>query len=67
MPNGPVSSFIRHHFRHFNSATLVEAIDDLIGHLNRGMNQNSTNGLAAVIEELAQNGRARRQAPRPKA
>ena len=36
MPNGPVSQFIRHHYRHFNSATLVEAADAYITHLDKG-------------------------------
>ena len=36
MERGPISKFITHHYRHFNSATLVDAAkayDDLI---NRG-------------------------------
>lgn len=36
MNHGPVSSFIRHHFRHFNAATLVEASDAFIAHLDNG-------------------------------
>jgi deoxyhypusine synthase len=36
MNNGPISSFIRHHFRHFNAATLVEASDGYIAHLSKG-------------------------------
>ncbi len=36
MSQAPVSSFIRHHFRHFNAATLVEATDAFIEHLNKG-------------------------------
>ena len=36
MNQGPVSSFIRHHYRHFNAATLVEAADAYISHLDKG-------------------------------
>jgi len=36
MTQGPISTFIRHHYRHFNAATLVEAIDGYIAHLNKG-------------------------------
>lgn len=33
---GPVSQFIRHHFRHFNAASLVDAGDGYIRHLDQG-------------------------------
>jgi len=36
MSQGPISSFIRHHYRHFNAATLVDACDAYIAHLNKG-------------------------------
>jgi deoxyhypusine synthase len=36
MSQGPIASFIRHHYRHFNAATLVEAVDGYIAHLNKG-------------------------------
>lgn len=36
MTKGPISSFIRHHYRHFNAATLVEASDAYIAHLDKG-------------------------------
>jgi deoxyhypusine synthase len=36
MTQGPISTFIRHHYRHFNAATLVEATDGYIAHLNQG-------------------------------
>ncbi|MBV8895617.1 MAG: deoxyhypusine synthase family protein [Acidobacteriaceae bacterium] len=36
MTQAPVSSFIRHHFRHFNAAALVEATDAFVAHLNNG-------------------------------
>ena len=32
----PVSSFIRHHFRHFNAASLVDAADGYVRHLDSG-------------------------------
>jgi deoxyhypusine synthase len=36
MNQGPISTFIRHHYRHFNAATLVEASDAYIAHLHKG-------------------------------
>lgn len=36
MNQGAISSFIKHHFRHFNAATLVEAGAAYIEHLNKG-------------------------------
>src|SRR6185312_14853341 len=36
MSQGPISAFIRNHFRHFNAATLVEAADAYIAHLSKG-------------------------------
>ena len=36
MSRGPVSRFIKHHFRHFNAATLVDASEAYIDHLNKG-------------------------------
>jgi len=36
MNQGPISSFIRHHYRHFNAAALVEAADAYIRHLDKG-------------------------------
>jgi deoxyhypusine synthase len=36
MTQGPISTFIRHHYRHFNAAALVEATDGYIAHLNKG-------------------------------
>jgi len=32
---GPVSSFLKHHFRHFNAATVVEAAEAYAGHLEK--------------------------------
>ena len=36
MADAPVSRFIRHHFRHFNGATLVDAADAYTAHLDAG-------------------------------
>jgi deoxyhypusine synthase len=36
MTKGPISSFIKHHYRHFNAATLVEAADAYVTHLEKG-------------------------------
>jgi len=36
MTNGPISNFIKHHYRHFNAATLVEASEAYISHLDKG-------------------------------
>ncbi len=36
MGRGPVSTFIKHHFRHFNAATLVDAADAYVDHLKKG-------------------------------
>ena len=36
MSQAPVTEFIRHHFRHFNSAALVDAADAYAAHLDNG-------------------------------
>jgi len=36
MPSAPVSDFIRHHYRHFNAAALVDAADGYRKHLDDG-------------------------------
>ena len=36
MTKGPISSFIKHHYRHFNAATLVDASEAYIAHLDQG-------------------------------
>jgi len=36
MNQGPISSFIKRHYRHFNAATLVEAAEAYKEHLARG-------------------------------
>jgi deoxyhypusine synthase len=35
-PAGPISGFLRHHFRHFNAATLVDAAEAYAAHLESG-------------------------------
>src|ERR1700691_6713843 len=36
MSYGPITAFIKHHYRHFNAATLIEAADAYVDHLDRG-------------------------------
>jgi deoxyhypusine synthase len=36
MNNGPISRFLRHHFRHFNAATVIDAADAYSRHLDNG-------------------------------
>jgi deoxyhypusine synthase len=36
MSHGPITTFIKHHYRHFNAATLVDAADGYISHLDKG-------------------------------
>ncbi len=36
MSHGPVSSFLRHHYRHFNAAAVIEAADAYTRHLDQG-------------------------------
>src|SRR5947209_18737325 len=36
MNRGPVSTFIQHHYRHFNAAALKEAADAYVAHLAKG-------------------------------
>ena len=33
---GPISRFLKHHYRHFNAATLVEAAEGYAAHLDKG-------------------------------
>jgi len=34
--NAPVSAFLRHHYRHFNAAALIDAADGYVHHLDQG-------------------------------
>ncbi|MFH1263425.1 MAG: deoxyhypusine synthase family protein [Pseudomonadota bacterium] len=36
MTHGPISSFLKEHYRHFNAATLLDASEAYRGHLDRG-------------------------------
>ena len=36
MPHGPITTFIRHHFRHFNAAALVDAAEGYKTHVEAG-------------------------------
>ena len=36
MSLGPISTFLKHHFRHFNAAALVDAAEGYIRHLDKG-------------------------------
>ena len=36
MTEGPISRFLRHHYRHFNAAALIDAADGYIRHLDNG-------------------------------
>src|SRR5437016_13798409 len=36
MPTGPITAFIKHHYRHFNAAALVAAAEDYNRHLATG-------------------------------
>jgi deoxyhypusine synthase len=35
-PPGPISDFLRHHYRHFNAATLIDAADAYVKHVDLG-------------------------------
>ena len=34
--NGKITDFIKHHYRHFNSAALIDAAEGYVQHLNSG-------------------------------
>lgn len=36
MANGAISKFLKHHFRHFNAAALVDAAEAYRAHLDKG-------------------------------
>jgi deoxyhypusine synthase len=64
MNRGPVSTFIRHHYRHFNAATLVEAADAYSAHLEKGGSMflamagaMSTAELGVSLAEMIRNGK----------
>ena len=49
---GPISRFIQHHFRHFNAASLVDAANGYVAHLDRGGRMMITLGGAMSTAEL---------------
>jgi deoxyhypusine synthase len=50
--NGPVSNYIKHHYRHFNSAVVIDAADAYVNHLNGGGKMFLTLGGAMSTAEL---------------
>jgi len=50
--NGPVSNYIKHHYRHFNSAVVIDAADAYVNHLNSGGKMFVTLGGAMSTAEL---------------
>src|SRR5580693_5311133 len=50
--NGPVSNYIKHHYRHFNSAVVIDAADAYVNHLNSGGKMFMTMGGAMSTAEL---------------
>src|SRR3954468_14040503 len=36
MNQGPISSFLKHHFRHFNAASVIDASEGYVRHLETG-------------------------------
>src|SRR5574339_815026 len=49
---GAISDFIRHHYRHFNGAALVDAADAYVKHLNSGGSMLVTRAGAMSTAEL---------------
>lgn len=61
---GPISAFVRHHFRHFNAAALVDAADGYARHLDSGGSMlmtiagaMSTAELGLSLAEMIRNGK----------
>ena len=50
--SGPISQFIRQHYRHFNAATLVDAAEDWVKLLDDGGRMFLTMGGAMSTAEL---------------
>jgi deoxyhypusine synthase len=49
---GPVSKFIKHHYRHFNSAALIDAAEGYVKHIDQGGKMMITLGGAMSTAEL---------------
>jgi deoxyhypusine synthase len=52
MSNSPVKDFIKHHYRHFNAAALVDAAEGYVTHLESGGEMMVTMGGAMSTAEL---------------
>jgi deoxyhypusine synthase len=52
MSNSPVKNFIKHHYRHFNAAALVDAAEGYVTHLESGGEMMVTMGGAMSTAEL---------------
>ncbi len=52
MSNSPVKDFIKHHYRHFNAAALVDAAEGYVTHLESGGEMMLTMGGAMSTAEL---------------
>jgi deoxyhypusine synthase len=52
MSNSPVKDFIKHHYRHFNAASLVDAAEGYVSHLESGGEMMVTMGGAMSTAEL---------------
>src|SRR5580693_9927855 len=52
LTGGPVSRFIQHHYRHFNAASLVDAAQGYVAHLDQGGKMMITLGGAMSTAEL---------------
>ena len=50
--NGPVGNYIKHHYRHFNSAVVIDAADAYVHHLKSGGKMFVTLGGAMSTAEL---------------
>src|SRR5438046_1914697 len=49
---GPISDFIKHHYRHFNAAALVAAAEDYVKHLDGGGKRLVTSAGALSTAEI---------------
>ena len=52
MSNSPVKNFIKHHYRHFNAAALIDAAEGYVSHLANGGEMMITLGGAMSTAEL---------------
>lgn len=52
MTNGPISTFLKHHYRHFNAATVIDAAEGWRKHLSEGKKMLLAMGGAMSTAEL---------------